>query len=67
MKKDDSKYPGLFKMCAGCSKKEKRTDLENGQFYCKEKGGIVYGRTDATNCNSFNWENVVFHNKNNKK
>ena len=28
MKKDDSKYPGLFKMCAGCSKKEKRTDLE---------------------------------------
>jgi hypothetical protein len=54
-------------MCAGCSIKEERADLENGQFYCKEKGEIVYGRTDATNCNSFDWKNVVFPNQNNKK
>lgn len=58
---------GFFKMCAGCSIKEERADLENGQFYCKEKGEIVYGRTDATNCNSFDWKNVVFPNQNNKK
>lgn len=59
MKKDESKYHGLFKMCAGCSKKEKHANLENEQFYCKEKGDIVYGTTDATTCKSFDGKNVV--------
>ena len=49
----------FFKMCAGCSIKEKLADLENGQFYCKIKGDIVYEDTDAITCDSFDWGNVV--------
>ncbi len=53
------KLEGFLKMCAGCSIKEKRADLDGGQFYCKEKGRIVYETTDASPCNSFDWNNVV--------
>lgn len=53
----DSK--GFFKMCAGCSIKEKRADLDEGQFYCNIKGGIVYETTDASSCGSFDWKKVV--------
>ena len=59
MNNDFSKYPGFFKMCAGCSIKEKRADLENKQFYCRVKGSIVYEDTDANTCNSFDGKNVV--------
>lgn len=54
---------GFFKMCAGCSIKEKCADLEDGQFYCKVKGSIVHETTDASTCDSFDWKNVINYTK----
>ena len=50
---------GFFKMCAGCSIKEKRAGLNEGQFYCNIKGDVVYETTDASACDSFDRKNVV--------
>ena len=61
------KFKGFFKMCAGCSIKEERADLGNRQFYCREKGGVVYETTDATTCNSFDGKNVVYAKEQDKK
>ena len=58
---------GLFKICAYCSIKENRADLEKEQFYCKVKGGMVYGTTDASTCESFDWKNVSISTQNEAK
>ena len=51
MKKNEGHYP----LCGGCSRKEKRDDLEEGEYYCAFAeaifaDGVVTNDTDATSC-----------------
>lgn len=45
-----------FIFCGSCSKKVKKDNLREGEYYCPfadTKNGIVYSTTDATECDSF--------------
>lgn len=49
------KRSGDFPLCGGCSRRERREDLKDGEFYCAIvdgilPNGIVYSDTDATDC-----------------
>ncbi len=51
---------GKFPLCGGCSRREKREGLKDGEFYCAIVGailpnGIVSNDTDATNCVRNGW------------
>ena len=54
MKKNFSKYPGFFKMCAGCSKKEKRDGLKQEDYFCLVRHEVVSASSDlAMTCDDF--------------
>ena len=59
MKKDFSKYPGLFKICSFCSKKEKRGGLKKEEYYCPATDRIVTERSDAMTCEEFDGANIA--------
>ena len=53
---------GNFPLCGGCSRKERREGLKDGEFYCAIvdgilPNGIVYSGTDATDCANKGWYN----------
>ncbi|MBR5831713.1 MAG: hypothetical protein IKY79_03770 [Bacteroidales bacterium] len=51
--KDFSKYTGLFKMCVGCSKKEKRDNLKEYEYFCTNRGTVISATTDAMECDEY--------------
>ncbi len=59
MKKGISKYPGLFKLCSFCSKKEKRGGLKKEDFFCPVTDRVVTERSDATTCEEFDGANIA--------
>lgn len=53
---------GNFPLCGGCSRREKREELKDGEFYCAIvdgilHNGIVTNDTDATDCDRKGWYN----------
>lgn len=58
MKKNFNKFPGLFKICSFCSKKEKREGLKKEEYYCPATGRIVDERSDAMTCEEFDGVNM---------
>ena len=57
-----NKNSGNFPLCGGCSRKERREGLKDGEFYCAIvdgilPNGIVYSGTDATDCAQKGWYN----------
>lgn len=49
------KYAGNFPLCGGCSRKVKREECGEGEFYCYYAedvfpNGIVTGDVDGTGC-----------------
>ena len=49
-----------FLLCGGCSRKERRKGLEDGEYYCAIADAIlpkgnVTNNTDATNCVQNGW------------
>ena len=49
---------GIFPLCGGCSRREKREGLREGEFYCAIAeailpDGTVTNDTDATSCNQW--------------
>ena len=49
-----------FPLCGGCSRRERREELENGEYYCAiadtilSKGNVI-SDTDASNCVRNGW------------
>lgn len=59
MRKDFSKYPGFFRMCAGCSKKERRDGLKQEEYFCLIRREVVSASSDhAMKCDNFDGLNV---------
>ena len=59
MKRDFSKYPGFFRMCAGCSKKEKLDGLKQEEYLCLVRREVVSASSDlAMKCDDFDGLNV---------
>ena len=51
---------GNFPLCGGCSHRESREGLKEGELYCAIveaiiPNGIISNNTDATNCVRNNW------------
>ena len=52
---------GNFPMCGGCSRREKREGMIDGNYYCAiadsvlTNGGVITNDTDATNCVRNGW------------
>ena len=52
------KMIGIFPLCGGCSRREKREGLREGEFYCAIAeailpDGTVTNDTDTTSCNQW--------------
>ena len=49
-----------FPLCRDCSRKERRRELKDGEYFCSVAGtilptGIVTGDVDATGCAKNGW------------
>lgn len=56
------KINGIFPLCGGCSRREKRDDLGEGEYYCAKveailPNGVVTNDIDATDCVRDGWYN----------
>lgn len=56
------KIIGNFPLCGGCSRRERRDDLREGEYYCAKAAtilpyGVVTNDMDATDCVRDGWYN----------
>lgn len=54
------KNVGILPLCGGCSRKEKREGLKDGEYYCAIvetilPNGVVTNDTDGTGCDKNGW------------
>ena len=59
-----NKYLANFYLCGGCSHRERRKGLTDGEYFCAIAktflpNGIVTNDTDSTDCVRNNWYNPV--------
>ena len=59
-----NKYLANFYLCGGCSHRERRKGLKDGEYFCAIAktflpNGIVTNDTDSTDCVRNHWYNPV--------